>query len=129
MQVFPNSGVQTAPAILSSYCLWRSWNYLLHLNSELENQPALTCLQLRLQYTQCTAFAGSADILVVEVWHLRTGIMWLENYCVSSPSLTLVDIFLLGCDRLQGNIDHKFNAYQIIAWILKSIRVSLWVTL
>lgn len=127
--MFPNSGVQTAPGILSSHCLWRSWNYLLHLNTVLDNQPAVTCLQLRLQYAQCTGSASSADTLVVEVWHLRAGIMWLENYCVSSPSLTLVDIVLLGCDRLQGKMDHKLKVYQTIAWFLKIIKVSLWMTL
>lgn len=127
--MFPNSGVQTVPGILSSYCLQRSWNYVLHLNTVLQSRPAVTSLQLRLHYTQCIASAGSADIPVVEVWHLRAGIMWLENYCVSSLSLTLVDIVLLGCDRLQGNTDHKLNVYQTIAWFLKSIQVSLWVTL
>lgn len=121
--MFPNSGVQNVPGILSSSCLWRSWNAIL------ENQLAVTCLQLRLQYTQCPAFAGSAHTLVVEVGHLRPGVTWLEDYCVSSPSLMLVDIVLLGCDRLQGNIDHKLNVYQTVAWFLKSIKMSLWVTL
>lgn len=51
-------------------------------------------------------YSGSADTLVVEAWHLRDGIMWMENYCVSSASLPLLDVVLLGCDK-QRNIDHN----------------------